>query len=162
MLGSDTTVSNLQSTMEQALNYQATPATGTTTTVSNLSDLGITQNTDGTLSVDTSTLDNALTNNPSDVQNFFQGAALNGFANSMTNALATYTDPTDGAFTVDLAGISATNANLTSQINSFETNYIANQQTVLTAEYSSAEVALQQLPAEMANIQAELGIYNRE
>jgi flagellar hook-associated protein 2 len=157
VLGSDSTVSNLQSSLEQALNYQATPATGTTTTVSNLNDLGITQNSNGTLTVDTSTLDNALTNNPNDVQTFFQGPALNGFANSMTNALNPYTDPTDGAFTVDLAGISASNANLTSQINSFETNYIANQQTVLTAEYSSAEVALQQLPAEMANIQAELG-----
>ncbi len=157
VLASDTTVLNLQSTLEQALNYTATPATGTTTTVSSLNDLGITQNTDGTLSVDSTTLDNALINNPGDVQNFFEGTALNGFANSMTNALATYTDPANGAFTVDLAGISATNASLTSQINSFEANYIANQQTVLTAEFSSAEVALQQLPAEMADIQAELG-----
>jgi flagellar hook-associated protein 2 len=157
VLGSDSTVSNLQSTMEQALNYTATPATGTTTTVSTLNDLGITMNTDGTLSVDTSTLASALTNNPNDVQNFFQGASLNGFANSMTNALTTYTEPSTGAFTVDLAGISSSSANITSEINSFETNYIANQQTVLTAEYSSAEVALQQLPAEMANIQAELG-----
>jgi flagellar hook-associated protein 2 len=157
VLGSDSTVSNLQSTMEQALNYTATPATGTTTTVSTLNDLGITMADDGTLSIDTSTLDSALTNNPNDVQNFFQGSALDGFANSMTNALSSYTDPTNGAFTVDLAGIASTNANLTSQINSFETNFIANQQTVLTAEYSSAEVALQQLPAEMANIQAELG-----
>ena len=157
VLGSDSTLSNLQSTLEQALNYQATPATGTTTTVSNLSNLGITQNSDGTLSVDTATLDSALTNNPSDVQNFFQGPALNGFANAMSNALATYTDPTNGAFTVDLAGISATNANLTSEISSFEANYIANQQSVLTAEYSSAEGALQQLPSELANIQAELG-----
>jgi flagellar hook-associated protein 2 len=157
VLGSDSTVSNLQSTLEQTLNYQARPATGTTTTVSSLSDLGITQNTDGTLSVDTSTLNSALINDPADVQNFFQGPALNGFASSMTNALAAYTDPTDGAFTVDLAGISASNTNLATQISSFETNYIANQQTVLTAEYSSAEVALQQLPAELANIQAELG-----
>ena len=93
MLGSDSTVSNLQSTMEQALNYSATPATGTTT-VSTLNDLGITMGTDGTLSVDTSTLNSALINDPNDVQNFFQGPALNGFANSMTNALTTYTDPT--------------------------------------------------------------------
>ena len=94
---------------------------------------------------------------PLEQQNFFQGPSLNGFANSMTSALTTYTEPANGAFTVDLAGISSSNADLTSEINSFETNYIANQQTVLTAEYSSAEVALQQLPAEMANIQAELG-----
>jgi flagellar hook-associated protein 2 len=160
VLGSDSTVSNLQSTMEQALNYSATPATGTTTTVSTLNDLGITMGTDGTLSVDTTTLNDALTNDPNDVQNFFQGAALDGFANSMANALTTYTDPSTGAFTVDLTGISSSSADITSEINSFETNYIANQQTVLTAEYSSAEVALQQLPAEMANIQAELGNNN--
>jgi len=157
VLASDTTVVNLQSTMEQALNYTATPATGTTTTVSSLSDLGITQNSDGTVSVDSTTLNNALTNNPGDVQNFFEGPALNGFANSMNNALTAYTEPSTGAFSVDLSGISSSSANLTSQINSFETNYIANQQTVLTAEYSSAEVALQQLPEELANIQAELG-----
>jgi flagellar hook-associated protein 2 len=157
VLGSDPTVVNLQSTLEQALNFVSTPAAGTTTTVSSLSDLGITMGTDGTLSVDSSTLDNALTNNPGDVQNFFEGPSLNGFASSMTNALSTYTDPTNGAFTVDLAGISASSTNITSEINNFETNYIANQQTVLTAEYSSAEIALQQLPAEMANIQAELG-----
>ena len=157
VLASDTTVVNLQSSMEQALNYQATPATGSTTTVSSLNDLGITQNTDGTLSVDSSTLNNALTNNPGDVQNFFEGSALNGFANSMTNALHAYTEPSTGAFTVDLRGISTSSANITAEINSFESNYIANQQTVLTAEYSSAEVALQDLPAQLANIQAELG-----
>jgi flagellar hook-associated protein 2 len=157
VLSSDPTVVNLQATLEGALNYAATPAAGTTTTVTTLNDLGITQNTDGTLSVDTTTLDSALTTNPNDVQTFFEGAALNGFANSMNNVLNSFTDPADGAFSLDLSGISATNANLTSQINDFETNYIANQQTVLTAMYSSAEIALQQLPTEMAQIQAELG-----
>jgi flagellar hook-associated protein 2 len=158
VLASDPTVVNLQSTLEGALNYAATPAAGTTTTVSTLNDLGITQNSDGSLAVDTTTLDNAITNNPTDVQNFLEGTALNGFANSMNNALTGFTDPADGAFTVDLSGISATSANLTSQINDFETNYIASQQTTLTAEYSSAEIALQQLPMQMAQINAELGL----
>src|ERR1700733_4165102 len=58
VLASDPTVVNLQSTLEGALNYVATPATGTTTAVSTLNDLGITQNTDGSLAVDTTTLDN--------------------------------------------------------------------------------------------------------
>ncbi len=158
VLAADPTVVNLQSTLEAALNYVATPATGTTTTVSSLSDLGITLNTNGTLSVDSSTLDSALVNDPGDVQNFFEGTSLNGFANSMNSALNTFTAPADGAFTVDLSSIAAANTNLTSEINNFETSYIANQQTVLTAEYSSAEVALQQLPTEMAQIQAELGV----
>jgi flagellar hook-associated protein 2 len=157
-LASDPTIVNLQSTLEGALNFVATPAAGTTTSVSTLSDLGITAGTNGTLSVDSATLNSQLANNSSNVQNFFEGSALNGFASSVNNALNSFTEPANGAFTVDLSGISATNADLATQISNFETNYIANQQTVLTAMYSSAEIALQQLPAEMAQIQAELGV----
>jgi flagellar hook-associated protein 2 len=158
VLSSDPTVVSLQSALEQALNYAATPAAGTTTSVVTLNDLGITQGSDGTLTVNSATLNDALVNNPGAVQSFFAGASLNGFANSMNNVLNNFTNPADGAFTVDLRGISATNADLTQQISDFETNYIANQQTILTATYSSAEIALQQLPTEMAQIQAELGI----
>jgi flagellar hook-associated protein 2 len=156
VLASDPTVVSLQSTLEQALNYVYTPSSGTTT-VSSLSDLGIAAGTDGTLSVDSTTLDNALTNNPTDVQNFFEGAALNGFANSMYNALNTFTEPADGAFTVDLNSISATSASLTSEINDFETGYIANQQTLLTADFTKAEVALQEMPQQMQELNSELG-----
>lgn len=159
VLASDPTVVSLQSALEQATDYTFTPASGTTT-VSNLSDLGITVNADGTLAVDSSTLENALTNNPTDVQNFFQGAALDGFANSLSNTLNSYTEPTNGAFSVDLSSMSAQSQNLTSEISDFETNYIANQQTILTAEYSSAEIALQQLPQQMQELNSELGFNN--
>jgi len=155
-LASDPTVVSLQSTLEQALNYANKSTTGTTT-VSTLSDLGITVGNDGTLSVNSATLNSALVNNPTDVQNFFEGASLNGFANSMYNALNTFTSPANGAFQVDLSSISASTAALTSQINDFETGYIASQQLSLTADFSAAEIALQQLPQEMAQINAELG-----
>jgi flagellar hook-associated protein 2 len=157
VLGTDPTIVSLQSALEQALNYVNTPATGTTA-VSTLSDMGITVNNDGTLSVDTGTLDNALTDHPSDVQSFFEGTSLNGFANSMYNALNSYTSPANGAFEVDLSSIAAENSDLTSQINDFETGYIASQQTILNAEFSQAEIALQQLPQEMAQLNAELGL----
>jgi flagellar hook-associated protein 2 len=156
-LASDPTIVNLQSALEGALNFVATPATGATS-ISTLSDLGISAGTNGILSVDSPTLNSVLANNSSDVQNFFEGAALNGFANSVNNALTGFTQPANGAFTVDLRGISATNAGLATQISNFETNFIANQQKVLTAMYSAAEVALQQLPAQMAQIQAMLGV----
>jgi flagellar hook-associated protein 2 len=159
VLASDPTVVSLQSAMEQALNYVNTPAKGTTT-VSTLSDLGITVGDDGTLSVDSTTLNNALTNNPTDVQNFFEGAALNGFANSFYNSLNTFTSPAQGAFKVDLSGISSSSASLTSQINDFESGYIASQQTSLTADFSAAEIALQQLPEETQQLNAELGFNN--
>jgi len=155
-LASDPTVREMQNTLEQALSYAYTPSSGTTT-VSTLSDLGITAGTGGTLTVDSTTLDNAITNNATDVQNFFQGATLNGFANKMTNSLSALTDTAKGAFTIDLKSMSSSSAALTSQISDYESDYITNQQTVLTAMYSSAEIALQQLPTQMAQLNAELG-----
>ncbi len=158
VLASDPTVVDLQSTLEQALNYVSSSATGTTT-VSMLTDLGINADKDtGILSVDSATLNNALTNNSSDVQNFFEGPALNGFANSMYNALNAFTSPANGAFKVDLSSIASENADLTSQINDFETGYIASQQTILTNEFSQAEIALQQLPQQMAQLNVLLGL----
>jgi len=160
-LASDPIIVSLQSAMEEALGFTATPATGTTTTVNSLADLGITVADDGTLAVDSTTLDNALTNNPTDVQNFFEGAALNGFANNMYTALNSYTSPADGAFKVDLSGISSSSAALTSQINAFETGYIASQQILLTADFSKAEEALQSLPEQTQQLNAELGFTNK-
>jgi len=160
VLGSDPTVRSLQTTLEQAINYVNKPASGTTS-VTTLSDLGITMANDGTLSLDSSTLDAALVNHPSDVQNFFEGTALNGFASSVNTALNAFTSPANGAFTVDLSSISASNAALTAEISNFETGYIASQQTLLTADFTSAEVALQQLPQQMAELNSELGFTSK-
>ncbi len=159
VLASDATVVNLQSTLEQALNFVYAPASGSTT-VSSLRDLGITMNNDGTLSVNSATLANALVTSPGDVQNFFQGAALNGFAGSVYSALNAFTAPGNGAFQVDLNSMSAQSRDLSSQIVDFEANYIAAQQVVLTQEFSKAEQALQSLPQEMQQLNAELGFNN--
>jgi flagellar hook-associated protein 2 len=157
VLGSDPTLVSFQATLEQALSYVATPADGTSTSVSTLRDLGITVANDGTLSVDSSTLNNALAANPTDVQNFFEGASLNGFANSVYKALNSFTSSANGAFTVDLRSIASTNSSLTTKINEFESGYIASQKTILTADYTSAETALQSLSTTMAQINSLLG-----
>jgi flagellar hook-associated protein 2 len=156
VLGSDPTMRALQGALQGVLNF-VTPK-GVTTTVPTLSALGISAGTDGSLSVNSATLNAALINNPLDVQNFFEGASLNGFANATTNALASFTSPANGAFTVDLSSISASSTAITSEISNYETNYIAYQQTSLTAMYSAAEIALQQLPQQMAQLNAELGL----
>jgi flagellar hook-associated protein 2 len=90
------------------------------------------------------------------VQNFFQGTNSNGFANSLGTQLTTMTDPTNGAFTVDLQSISSENTDLQNQINDFQA-YLATQTTLLTAEYNQADALLQQLPIEEQQIAAELG-----
>jgi flagellar hook-associated protein 2 len=122
--------------------------------------MGISVNNDGTLSVDSATLNSALQNNFSDVQSFFQGTALNGFANTLDQQLTDFISPADGAFTLDLQSIGSQNSDLQNDINNFQTNYIAPLKTQLTSEYSQAEILLQQLPTEMQQINAELGNNN--
>jgi flagellar hook-associated protein 2 len=156
VLATDSTVRNLQSEVLGALSYTSTPASGSTT-VPNLSSLGISVNNDGTLSVDSSTLQSTLQNNFSDVQNFFQGTSLNGFANSLDQQLTSFVSPTDGAFTVDLQSLNSQYTDLQTDITNFQTNYITPLQTQLQADYSQAEILLQQLPNEMKQISEELG-----
>jgi flagellar hook-associated protein 2 len=117
-------------------------------------------NSDGTLAMNSSTLSNALQNNFSAVQNFFQGSALNGFGNSLDQQLTSFISPSDGAFTVDLHSISSENTDLTNDITNFETNIIAPLKTQLQAEFSAAETALQQLPNQIKDLDAELGLNN--
>jgi len=159
VLASDPVVRSLQSTLQEALDYTYTPASGTTT-VPNLSSLGISVGSDGTLTVDSSTLNSALQNNYSDVQSFFQGATLNGFANTMDQQLTNFISPADGAFTVDLQSISTEYSGLQTDVTNFQNNYIVPLQTQLQSEYSQAEILLQQLPQEMQQINTELGLNN--
>jgi flagellar hook-associated protein 2 len=157
VLAGDSMVRSLQSTLQGALDYMYTPSSGTTT-VSSLTSLGISVNKNGTLSVDSGALTSALQNNFSDVQSFFQGPALNGFANSMDQQLTSFLSPADGAFTVDLSSIGTVISGLQTDITNFQTNYIVPLQTQLQSEYSQAEILLQQLPTEMEQINTELGL----
>ncbi len=159
VLSSDSIVRSLQATLESAVSYTYNPTSGTTT-VPNLSALGISVNNDGSLTADSATLTSALQNNFSDVQTFFQGTSFNGFANSLDQQLTDFTSPADGAFTVDLQSINTEYQGLQTNISNFETNYITPLKTQLTSEYSQAEILLQQLPTEMQQINTELGNNN--
>jgi flagellar hook-associated protein 2 len=150
VLQSDSAASGLQSALLAATNYGSGSGAYQT-----LSSLGITTNSDGTLSLNTTTLANAVQTNSTAVTSFFQGSALNGFADSLTSSLNTYTDPSEGAFTVDLQSISNENSDLTNQTTQLET-YLSAQQTILTTKYNNADIAIQQLPQEIKQIQALL------
>lgn len=154
VLGSDPTIRSLQAAMYSALSYSGTGS------ISSPSSLGITMNSDGTLALDATTLGDALSSNPGDVQTFLQGDSLNGFASSFNKLLSSFTAAGNGAFTVELNSLKQTSNSLQDQIDNFESGYIANQQTILTAMYSKAETALQSLPTQLKQIQAELGQNN--
>lgn len=159
ILATDPTVRGLQTELMQSLDYTYSPASGTTT-MPNLSSLGITVNSDGTMSVNNTTLAGALQNNFNDVQRFFQGTSQNGFANALDQQLTTFTSSDTGAFTIDLQSISSQISNYKTDITNFQTNIIQPLQAQLQTEYSKAEIALQQLPSELRNVDAELGINN--
>jgi len=157
-LAQDPAIQNLQNTLEQAVDYTATPASGSvTTTVPNLTSLGISVSATGTLSVDSTTLNSVLQNHFGDVQNFFQGVSMNGFAGVLNQQLTSFISPSDGAFTVDLQSISTDSTGLQTDITSFQANVIAPLQTKLQSDFSQAEILLQQLPNEMKQIDTELG-----
>ena len=159
VLATDSSVRNLQSEVLSALDYTYTPASGTTT-VPNLSSLGISVDNKGKLTLDTSTLDSVLANNFSDVQSFFQGTALNGFANSFDQQLTSFISPSDGAFTIDLQSMNSQLTNLENDVTNFQTNYIDPLQKRLESDYNEAEIALQELPSKTKEISEELGNNN--
>jgi flagellar hook-associated protein 2 len=150
-LAGDSTLRMLQSSLLSAASYSSGSGT-----VSTLADLGITMNNDGTLNLDNSTLSDAIQNNFGAVQSFLQGTSSNGFASVLNGQMTALNDPTTGAFTVDLQSISNENTDLQNHINDFQV-YLQSQQTLLTNEYNQADVLLQQLPQEEAQINAELG-----
>ena len=161
VLGSDATVRSLQSTLLSIGSYSVpsgtTSGSSSGSSVNSLADLGITMNDDGSLSLDTATLNQAVAANPSGVQSFLQGSALNGFAGSVASSLTAFSDPSSGVLAEDISSMTQQYNSLQDDVNNFETGYIASQRTVLTNMYSQAEIALQQLPATLKQLQAQLG-----
>ncbi len=155
-LSSDSTARSLQSDVLGAANLNIGSGAYAT-----LASIGVSTQQDGTLSLDSSKLNAALSGNFSGVVAFFQGTTSGstttlGFATSFANTLNNYTDATQGAFTVDLKSISNEYTDLGNQIDDFE-RYIATQQTLLTTEYNNANIALQQLPQQIKQVQTLLG-----
>jgi flagellar hook-associated protein 2 len=149
-LSGDSAVQGLQSSLLSATNFLASSGT-----LTSLSSLGISTNSDGTLTLNSSTLASAVQTNGAAVATFFQGVAGDGFAASLNATLSTYTDPSQGAFTVDLQSISSEFQDLTDQTNTLEL-YLATQKTLLTTMYNNADIAIQQLPQKLKQINALL------
>jgi flagellar hook-associated protein 2 len=155
-LASDSAASIVQSELLAAMTF----SNSSSGNVNTLASLGITMNDDGTLSVDNATLSNAVATDYTDMQSFFHNSAGTGFADTLQNQLNGLTDPTQGAFYVDIQGINNEVQGFQDQINNFEV-YIANEQTMLTQQYTQVDLALQQLPLLQQEINSELsGVFS--
>ena len=133
----------------------ATPTVSGAGSLTSLASLGISMNDDGTLSVDSSQLAGVAGSDWQDFQNFFQSAS--GYGATVSNQLAQLTDPTEGAFYVDLQNDQTTYNSLQQQIDDLET-YIASEEQTWLDQYNQINVTLQELPLLQAQINAELGV----
>jgi flagellar hook-associated protein 2 len=155
-LGSDTDLRILQTSLLNDAAYATTDATSTSSGFSNLGALGITTNDDGTLTVNASTLDNALTANPAAVANFFTNANSTGFADNFSSDLNNLTSPTTGALNSDLAANQNQQNDLTNEINNFQTQ-LATQGAALTQQFEQVNANLEQYPFLLQQVTALLG-----
>lgn len=149
-LEADNTLRGIQ---DQLLSAITTSVAGNTGLV-NLASIGVNMNTDGTLSVDSGALTNALSNNFSSVQNLLQGAG--GVATILSSTLNQITDPTQGSITLDLQGMSQENQDLTNQINTMQTQ-LTSQDQLLVAQYAQMQNTLDEMPMLQSQITQQLG-----
>jgi flagellar hook-associated protein 2 len=150
-LASDTTLSLGQSQILASASFSMT-GNGA---VNSLTDLGISFNNDGTMTVDNNALTNALQTNFSSVQSFFEATNSGSFGANFVNNMKTLADPITGSFASDLSGIEQTQTDLTSQITDFQ-NQMSVTQQALTAQYAQVNVTLQELPLLLDQVKQQL------
>jgi flagellar hook-associated protein 2 len=122
--------------------------------IGSLRSLGVNMNNDGTLTVDSATLTNALTANNPSVQSFFKSAGT-GFADQFSATLQTMTDPTQGAISVEINGNTTSVGSLQQQISDFEVR-MTSYEAQLNTQYDAMNVTLQQMPLLLGQVNSQL------
>lgn len=118
--------------------------------LSALSQLGISVNSDGTLTLDATSLDSVLNSDFSGVVGFFQDA--NSWGNNLSTVLTNAgTSSSTGILKLAINSNSSVESNLNANI-SREESLISVQQKSLTAELNSANEILQSIPSQISEI----------
>jgi flagellar hook-associated protein 2 len=148
-LEADNTLRGIQS---QLLSAVTTSISGNNGFV-NLASIGVNMNDDGTLSVDSGVLSNALGSNFGSVQSMLQGTS--GVATFLSTTLNQITDPSQGSITLDLQGMSQTSQSLTQQIDTMQSQLTVQNQA-LASQYAQMETTLQEMPLLQQQITQQL------
>lgn len=138
-------ISQLQTTLSQALS-----AGGSSGSISNIEQLGITVNDNGTLSLDVSTLDSVLNSNYSDVVGFFQNSG--SFGSDLTTSLGNLANSAPyGAIYLQIQQDSQQESTLNADITN-ENVLISAEQSSLTTELNTANQELQAIPTQLQEV----------
>jgi len=118
--------------------------------ITNLAAMGITVDTDGTISLDATTLDSVLNSDYSGVQALFQNANSWGltFSSALTNA---GTSSSTGILKLAETAISSNESTLNADITR-EESLISAETSSLTKELNSANEIMQELPSELSQV----------
>jgi flagellar hook-associated protein 2 len=141
---------SLQSSLLSDVTYAMSSNNG----YESLASLGINMANDGTLSVDQTTLNNALSGHYSDFQNFFQGSSTS-FGSNLAADLTSLTAPTTGVLSENLTEIKNQQTTLSTTISDFEDRLAARRQQLIT-QYSQIDAMLRQYPVTLQAITAQL------
>ena len=150
-LGSDSTLTLAQGQIQSSISF-ATTGNGA---VNSLSDLGISLNNDGTLTVNNSTLSASLLSNPAAVQAFFQSTNASSFGANLKANLKALADPLAGSVGQDLTGLQKTQTDLTQQISEFQ-NQLNVRSKALTTQFDLVDTMIQELPLLLAQVHSQL------
>jgi flagellar hook-associated protein 2 len=108
---------------------------------------------------DSMSLNDALANDFSAVQNLFQSTSPAGVAQTLNTGLTNLTDPTNGPLNLDMSSISTEETDLNTQISDFQYQ-LQQTQAQLTTEYSTINTTLEQLPELLAQVNDQLNALN--
>ncbi len=118
--------------------------------INNLSQLGISLNDDGTLTLDSDTLDGALSSSLSDVTGFFQNSK--SFGQTLSTAVNNLgTQAPNGAIYLAQQQNAAQETALNTDITN-ENTLLAAQKTQLTSELNTANQILQSIPSQLNEV----------
>jgi flagellar hook-associated protein 2 len=142
------TISTLQDQLQQALDF--TQSSGA---VTSLTQLGVSVNGDGTLSLDTDTLDSELNSNYQDVVNFFQpSGSFTSFGSNFTTVLNNLGNSSPaGVLTLALQENSTQESTLNTNISN-ENSLISTQESNLTTELNEANYTLEEIPSQINEV----------
>lgn len=142
--GALTINSSIIDTSSTSLNYTSS------SDINSLSSLGISSNNDGTISLDTTTLDSLLNSDFSSVQALFQNANSWGktFATTLTSV---GTSSSTGMLAMELTAHSSTESTLNANISREEAQISAEKKS-LTTELNSANEVLQSIPSQLSEV----------
>ena len=154
VLQSDSTARVLQQQLLSIISVAGSDSSSSS--INSLAAVGISMGNDGTLSLNSTTLQNALINNYSDVKTFFQSSGTSTFSQQFNTMMLNLTNPADGAIALDIGGLQSNYTALQKNISDLETQ-LTDLQTTLTNQYAALNTALQMYPSTLLQIDTLLG-----